>query len=74
MVHAIEILEHQRRQGWARGSCGPLPFGPQTGRAIRCRLCAQMQIPAANRLYTSLGMAVVGHYHYRYLPDRERQP
>lgn len=65
MVHAVEILPHQRRAGmgqwvmraaalWARSQ------GAQT----LAVLCTKANV-GANGLYSSLAMPVVGQYHYR---------
>ncbi|MCW8843632.1 MAG: GNAT family N-acetyltransferase [Rhodobacteraceae bacterium] len=67
MVHAIEILPFQRRQGvgrWLmrRAAYWTLDHGGHTLSVICTR-----QNAAANGLYTSLGMSVVGQYHYRIL-------
>ena len=73
MVHALEILPHQRREGiggwmmrgaalWAAGQ------GAQTISVMCTR-----ENTGANALYASLGMPVVGQYHYRALP-KETDP
>lgn len=65
MVHALEVLAEHRNRGmggwlmrraalWAQGE----------GAAWMSVLCTQ-QNEAANALYASLGMDVVGRYHYR---------
>lgn len=68
MVHAVEIARDHRRKGlgvwmmrqaahWARAN----------GANWMSVLCTQAN-DAANGLYASLGMQVVGQYHYRILP------
>lgn len=67
MVHAVEILPHQRRQGMAgwvmRASA---LWGRAHGAQTLAVLCTKAN-EGANALYTSLGMPVVGEYHYREL-------
>ncbi|TMV06831.1 GNAT family N-acetyltransferase [Ruegeria sediminis] len=67
MVHALEILPHQQRQGlgkWAmRGAAfWALDNGAQTLSVI----CTKAN-DGANALYRSLGMEIAGEYHYRQL-------
>ena len=65
MVHAVEILEHQRRQGvgaWMMRQAGF--WAAQHGADELAVLCTTANI-GANRLYKSLGFCVKGHYHYR---------
>ena len=69
MVHALEILPQQRRQGVAqwlmrRAAFWTLAHGGHTLSVI----CTTANT-GANALYSSLGMQVVGHYHYRILPN-----
>jgi GNAT superfamily N-acetyltransferase len=71
MVHAIEILEHQRRQGmggWIMRAAGF--WAAKQGAHTVSVVCTDAN-EGANRLYTSLGMSVVGHYHYRYLNEQK---
>lgn len=65
MVHALEILPYQRRLGlgrWAmiRAAFWTLDNGGHTIAAV----CTKSNTEA-NALYASLGMNVVGQYHYR---------
>jgi len=73
MVHALEILPHQRAQGlggwmmrgaalWAAEQCAPT-FSV---------ICTTANT-GANALYRSLGMDAVGTYHYRYIPKKGDQ-
>lgn len=69
MVHALEIVPFQRRQGVARWLMIRAAFWTldQGGHTLTV-ICTDANA-AANRLYSSLGMTVVGKYHYRILPD-----
>ncbi|HBS48956.1 MAG TPA: GNAT family N-acetyltransferase [Rhodobacteraceae bacterium] len=65
MVHAIEVLPHQRRHGMAgwfmrEAAVWTLDNGGHTLSVV----CTRANT-AANALYASLGMASVGQYHYR---------
>lgn len=65
MVHAVEILPHQRRQGVGRFLMRRAAFWvlEQGGHTLSV-ICTQDN-KGANGLYASLGMTVVGQYHYR---------
>ncbi|TCL01235.1 acetyltransferase (GNAT) family protein [Shimia isoporae] len=65
MVHAVEILPHQRRQGVGRFLMRRAAFWvlEQGGHTLSV-ICTQAN-EGANGLYASLGMTVVGQYHYR---------
>jgi GNAT superfamily N-acetyltransferase len=65
MVHAVEILEHQRRQGvgaWMMRQAGF--WAKQQGATEVAVLCTTANV-GANGLYKSLGFSAKGHYHYR---------
>lgn len=65
MVHAVEILAEQRRQGVAGWVMRAAAFwGRDHGAQHVAVLCTQANT-AANRLYSSLGFEAVGQYHYR---------
>ncbi|WP_370229275.1 GNAT family N-acetyltransferase [Cognatishimia sp.] len=69
MVHALEILPGHRRSGlgrWAMHRAGQwtLKNGGHTVSVI----CTQAN-DAANGLYQSLGMSLIGAYHYRIKPE-----
>lgn len=65
MVHAVEILEHQRRQGVGVWIMRQAAFwAAQHGAKELAVLCTTANI-GANGLYKSLGFSVKGHYHYR---------
>ncbi len=65
MVHAIEVLPHQRRQSMARYVMHELAFWAQQNGASHISLVVTQANEGANALYTSLGMTCVGQYHYR---------
>lgn len=66
MVHAVEILPEQRRQGVAQWVMRAVAFWAQKqGASYIAVLCTEANTPA-NKLYSSLGFGRVGQYHYRY--------
>ena len=68
MIHAIEIMPHQRRHGAAemlvRAAAG---FAVESG-AGTLALAVTKANAGANSLYVKLGMEVVSEYHYRLKP------
>lgn len=69
MIHALEIAVPDRRQGLARHMTQAAAFWAQAqGLAFLTLVTTQANI-GANALYSSLGMALVGQYHYRTLPE-----
>jgi len=65
MLHALEILPFQRRQGVARFLMHRAAFWTlENGGTHLAVICTKANV-GANRLYSSLGMTVVGEYHYR---------
>ncbi|MFD3188689.1 GNAT family N-acetyltransferase [Sedimentitalea sp. HM32M-2] len=69
MVHAVEILPHQRRAGMGRWTMrGAAIWAAQQGADTLSVMCTEQNV-AANALYTSLGMQPVGQYHYRHPAD-----
>lgn len=65
MVHAVEILPQQRRQGVASWVMRAAAFwAAARGAQHMSVLCTQAN-DGGNRLYSSLGFEVVGQYHYR---------
>ena len=69
MVHAVEVLEHQRGMGVAKWMMRRAALWAQARGATHLAvLCAKENAPA-NRLYQGLGFAHVGDYHYRQSPD-----
>ncbi|WP_458791554.1 GNAT family N-acetyltransferase [Yoonia sp. MH D7] len=69
MVHALEVQSHFRRQGLARHMMHAAAFWARDHNADFLTLLTGSENKSANALYTSLGMTVVGHYHYRILPE-----
>ncbi|MCR9126368.1 MAG: GNAT family N-acetyltransferase [Rhodobacteraceae bacterium] len=69
MVHAVEILPHQRRRGMGRWIMRAAAiWAAEQGAETLAVICTDANT-AANRLYASLGMTVVGQYHYRKHPN-----
>ncbi|MGB7318716.1 MAG: GNAT family N-acetyltransferase [Planktotalea sp.] len=69
MVHALEILEHQRGMGvgkWMMRRAAV--WAEEQGAGMMSVICTQAN-DAANALYTSLGMTLIGRYHYRIKND-----
>ena len=65
MVHALEILPHQRGMGvgkWMMRRAAT--WAAEQGAGHMSVICTQDN-EAANGLYTSLGMTLAGTYHYR---------
>lgn len=74
MVHSVEILPHQRRQGiggWMMR--GTAHWAVKHG-AERLAVLVRRQNTAARALYAFLGMEVVGQYHYRQPQTRDERP
>lgn len=69
MVHAVEIAQEHRRKGLGVWMMRQAAFWAKANGADWISvLCTQVN-DAANGLYASLGMQVVGQYHYRILPQ-----
>ncbi|NOR30003.1 MAG: GNAT family N-acetyltransferase [Sulfitobacter sp.] len=69
MVHAVEVLEHQRGMGVGKWMMRRAAVWAQAQGATQMAvLCTKANVPA-NRLYQSLGFAHVGDYHYRQLSE-----
>jgi len=68
MLHALEVLDAQRRCGLGLHLLRAAAFWAQDQRATWFSLVVTQANQGANRLYQSLGMQVVGHYHYRIHP------
>lgn len=68
MVHAIEVPQYQRQQGMGKWLMRGAAFWAAEQGADTLSLISLISNDAANRLYASLGMTVVGQYHYRTLP------
>ena len=65
MLHALHIVTDQRRQGSAINMMRKAAEWAQDHDAERFSVLVLQSNDAANTLYTSLNMQVVGHYHYR---------
>ncbi|MEP5155546.1 GNAT family N-acetyltransferase [Planktotalea sp.] len=65
MVHALEILAHQRGKGVGKWMMRRAAFWAQDHGATDMSVICTKGNDAANALYTSLGMTLIGGYHYR---------
>jgi len=65
MVHALEVLERHRRAGIGRLVTLQAAHWAAANGATHASVLCTRDNRAANTLYTSLGMAHVGQYHYR---------
>ncbi|WP_373049924.1 GNAT family N-acetyltransferase [Thalassovita aquimarina] len=65
MLHALEVLPHQRKQGMARWFMRLAAFWARDNGARHLSVVCTQENEAANRLYQSLGMSLAGQYHYR---------
>lgn len=71
MIHALEVLEAHRRKGMGRYlTQHAAHWAAQQGATHLSVLCTQANTEA-NALYSSLGMTLVGQYHYRIKKDAE---
>lgn len=69
MIHALEVSEAMRRKGVAVRTCRQAALWTvQQGGMFISALCTQANT-GANALYASLGLEVVGQYHYRKLEE-----
>lgn len=69
MLHALEILPHQRKQGLGKWMMRAAAlWAAKQGAHTMSVMCTDAN-SGANALYTSLGMDAVGHYHYRFIPS-----
>lgn len=71
MVHAVEILPAQRRQGVAGWVMRAAAFWAERRGATKIAVLCTQANTAANRLYSSLGFEAAGQYHYRHKPAQE---
>jgi GNAT superfamily N-acetyltransferase len=69
MIHALEIASDHRRKGLARHLTQAAAFWAQENGATFLTLVTTQANAGANALYSSLGMTLVGQYHYRILPE-----
>ncbi len=65
MVHALEVLPRHRRAGMGRYMMRQAAFWAMDRGATHISCVCRQENAGANRLYASLGMALVGQYHYR---------
>ncbi|WP_298675486.1 GNAT family N-acetyltransferase [uncultured Lentibacter sp.] len=65
MVHALEVLPHQRQQNMGKYAMYELAHWAARNGASHISLVVTQANAAGNALYTSLGMTSVGQYHYR---------
>ncbi|WP_375254264.1 GNAT family N-acetyltransferase [Yoonia sp.] len=69
MIHALEVAREYRRKGLARHLTRAAAFwAKEQGASYLTLLTTQANTPA-NTLYASLGMTLVGQYHYRVLQE-----
>ena len=69
MIHALEIAEDFRRAGLAANLTRAAAFWAKANGAAYLTLVTTRDNAPANALYASLGMTVVGQYHYRRFPE-----
>lgn len=72
MLHALEIPPHQRRKGLGKWAMRGAAFWALDNGAHTLSVICTKANEGANALYRSLGMQLVGEYHYRLLQE-ERQ-
>jgi N-acetylglutamate synthase len=65
MLHALEVLDARRRQGAGLAMLRAAANWAEAQGATRFSLVVTRANAGARALYASLGMAVVGQYHYR---------
>lgn len=71
MVHALEIARHQQRQGLGRWVMKRAAYWVhENGGTHLSAICTSANL-AANGLYASMGMQLVGQYHYRMKTDKK---
>lgn len=68
MLHALEILPHQRKQGLGGWMMRGAAIWARANGADKVAVICTRENDGANALYSSLGMCVVGGYHYRRAP------
>lgn len=69
MVHAVEVLPHQRRMGVANWMMRAAAFWAADQGATHLSVICVEENASANALYAKLGFDVVGRYHYRHLSN-----
>lgn len=68
MVHALEVLPRHRKRGLGRNLMVHAAYWAADHGATELSVTCTAANTGANALYTSLGLALVGHYHYRQHP------
>ena len=71
MIHALEILPHQRRKGMGVWMMRQAAYWALDNGADTLSVICTKRNEGANGLYASLGMTLVGQYHYRILPNED---
>lgn len=71
MVHAVEVLKHQRRQGVAQWIMRRAAFWARDNGAHTLAVLTTASNGPANALYQQLGFARAPGYHYRILPTKD---
>lgn len=74
MVHAVEVLAHQRRQGVAQWIMRAAAHWAQKNEAHTLTVLTTADNGPANALYQRLGFARLPGYHYRILRTKGAQP
>lgn len=69
MLHALEVAAQDRKQGLGKNLTRAVAIWGRAQGASHLSLLSTKANAGANALYTSLGMQVVGQYHYRIKPD-----
>ena len=69
MLHALEVSPAHRRKGLAQHLTRAAARWAQRQGATQFSLLVTATNAGANALYAGLGLAVVGRYHYRVLPE-----
>ena len=69
MLHALEVTARDRRQGLARWLTQACARWAAAHGAAHFTLLTTVANAGANALYASLGMEIVGRYHYRIHPE-----
>ncbi len=65
MVHALEVLSNFRRNGLAKAFMRQSAFWALENGAETLSVVTTRENMAANKLYSGLGMTLIGAYHYR---------
>ena len=71
MLHALEILPHQRNQGLGKWMMRGAAFWAEEHGASHMSVVCTKANAGANALYASLSMTLVGQYHYRKLIEAQ---